>query len=191
MTGISVSAGRPKKDQLPCDRFPELKEAADTYNIIQFGVALFTLASDEEPSTVAEKDSTCGGTTRGYEGVEPTVLPDNAYVVRQYNFYTFPAAPDWNKKGRDIVMDPSSVAFLKQHNMSFDVWTGSGITYCTSDAAQEYLETFVNTETKGETGTSRSNIELRRHDDVSFFAQAMVSRLRLDCLFLTLDTRQD
>lgn len=176
MTGISVAAGRPRKDQLPYERFPELKEAADTYNIIQLGVALFTLASDDEETHRSTEDTT--SSNRGYEGVTSGALDENAYIVRRYNFYTFPAAPGWNKKGRDIVMDPSSVAFLKQHNMSFDVWTGSGITYCTSDAAQDYLEKFLTSDTKRETGPTRSPIELRRQDDISFFARAMVSRER-------------
>lgn len=166
MTGISVSTGRPKRDQRPCERFPELKEAADKYNIIQLGVALFTLASDDEPPAAAK---------RGYEEV---VIRSGSYVVRRYNFYTFPAAPGWNQKGRDICMDPSSVAFLKQHNMSFDTWTGSGVTYSTKDAAHALLATFVEQQTAPsslKTENSSSTVDLRRPDDIAFFGRVMVS----------------
>jgi CAF1 family ribonuclease len=167
MTGISVTTGRPRKDQRPCDRFPELKEAADRYNIIQLGVALFTLATDDAPASSSAR--------RGYE-VE--AVRSGAYVVRRYNFYTFPAAPGWNQKGRDICMDPSAVAFLKQHNMSFDTWTGSGITYSTTDAAQSILKKFIEQQTSSSsrTGKSSSRVDLRRPEDIAFFGKAMVSR---------------
>jgi CAF1 family ribonuclease len=192
MTGISVTSGRPKRDQRPCEKFPDLKEAADTYNIIQLGVALFTPVGAEDEIKEDAKDkveaspaaAVVASQPRGYEDVvgKDTVVQrdDCLYVVRRYNFYTFPAAPvGWNheKKGRDIIMDPSSVAFLKQHNMSFDTWTGCGVTYTTTDAAKSILETFVAKQTAPPKNQekARSAVELRRPDDISFFARTMVS----------------
>jgi CAF1 family ribonuclease len=203
MTGISVTSGRPKRDQRPCEKFPDLKEAADTYNIIQLGVALFTPvgAEDEIKEDVKDKVEASPAAVvasqpaRGYEDVvgKDTVVQrdDCLYVVRRYNFYTFPAAPvGWNheKKGRDIIMDPASVAFLKQHNMSFDTWTGCGVTYTTTDTAKSILETFVAKQTAPPKNQekARSAVELRRPDDISFFARTMVSFrfLLVVCLLL-------
>lgn len=194
MTGISVTTGRPKRDQRPCEKFPDLKEAAETYSIIQWGVALFTLVETEHLAAisaqrsdeVATTEAAVGGPpSRGYEGVANAattqVVQDGClYVVRRYNFYTFPAAPvgfNHEKKGRDIVMDPASVAFLKQHDMSFDKWTGSGVTYTTAEAAGAILDAFMAKQTapaNRNQDKTRPPLELRRADDISFFARVMV-----------------
>jgi hypothetical protein len=194
MTGISVTSGRPKRDQRPCEKFPDLKEAAETYNIIQLGVALFTPVETENNATISaqQKDEVSppaaigGPPSRGYEGVANAAFTTQVeqdgclYVVRRYNFYTFPAAPvgfNHEKKGRDIVMDPASVAFLKQHDMSFDKWTGSGVTYTTAETAGAILDAYIAKQTapaNHNQDKTRPPLELRRADDISFFARVMV-----------------
>ncbi len=45
------------------------------------------------------------------------------YTAQPFNFYLFP------NSGGDLVMQPSSIAFLRQNNMDFGTWIDKGITY--------------------------------------------------------------
>lgn len=180
MTGISVSKGRPSKDQTPADRWSELKQAPERYNIIQLGVALFHPKSVS--ATVAKKSS---NTRRGYSDVAPvsgcpsdTEMPH--YTVRRYNFYMFPD----EHEDREIVMSPSAVAFLNGHNMSFDTWTKHGIPFATATKGSEYLQTYLTKELEDRNPSTsqptvqnlvKRRVELRRNEDIEFIAHAMAS----------------
>ena len=62
------------------------------------------------------------------------------YRVRRYNFYMFPD----DKAEREVVLNPNTVAFLNQHNMSFDMWSKHGIPFATStEQATELLRAYT------------------------------------------------
>jgi CAF1 family ribonuclease len=149
MTGISVSKGRPAKDQSPAQRWFELKQAPERYSIIQLGLALFhpvTNSGAGNNRDAAESSSISG---RGYTSVPPVnAVPvrgggasPSGYTVRRYNFYMFPSTGGRNDdEAREVVLNPSTVAFLHEHNMSFDLWSSQGVPYTTSAKATEALE---------------------------------------------------
>lgn len=149
MTGISIQNRRHPKDKTPTEQYPELKQAAERYAIIQLGVSLF----------------------HNKNGV---------WESRSYNFYLFPSE-------REVVLNPSTIQFLKQHNMSFDIWMKEGIPYQTGQQAAISLQKFVEhqkrKQAESETpqtpatvqSTVRRSIELRRLEDIQFFAQTMAA----------------
>jgi hypothetical protein len=94
----------------------------------------------------------------------------------------FPGAGGRGEEPREVVLNPSTVAFLHQHNMSFDLWSSKGIPYVCSDKAQEHLDMFVDRDraSKRETKTTvddafRRRVELRNTGDIDFFARTMAS----------------
>jgi len=199
MTGISVGKGRPPKDQCPAERWSELKQAPERYSIIQLGVALFHVADDNNGSSSvgATASPNNGGNGRGYAVVSPVAAHAASasaphYHVRRYNFYMF---PDASSTEREVVLNPSTVAFLNQHNMSFDVWSKQGVPFASNFAeAEEILSRYVILELADRDrngpgsalllrlqqqqqptiqGAIRRRVELRRPEDIDFFARAM------------------
>jgi len=160
MTGISLpGTKRPTKDDTPSQRYKTLKAVPERYGIIQFGVALF----HEHPDHLKEES---GG---------------SEFLVRRYNFYLFP--PSSNDVTREVTLNPSSVAFLNEHNMNFDLWTKQGIAFVTSDVANEMMESHRDKlikKQKQEEGVKEYNprkrkVELSRAEDINFHARAMAS----------------
>ena len=106
---------------------------------------------------------------------------------RKFNFYLFP--PSDNKITREVVLNPSSIAFLNQHNMNFDTWTKEGVSFVTSEVAETLLSKFQGKETErrekaaaAKSGGSptagrpgQRKVELRRTEDIDFHARAMAS----------------
>ena len=105
-------------------------------------------------------------------------------LQRKYNFYLFP--PSDNKITREVVLNPSSIGFLNQHNMDFNRWFRHGIPFVTGDMAEKLLSKFQKKEserrekaatkapaTPGRHGQRR--VELRRTEDINFLARAMAS----------------
>jgi hypothetical protein len=149
MTGISIQNRRSPKDKTPSEQYPELKLAAERYAIIQLGVSLFHNLN-------------------------------GSWLARSYNFYLFPSA-------REVVLNPSTVQFLKQHNMSFDMWMKEGIPYQTGQQAATSLQKFVDHEKRLQKeseqaqapatiqNTVKRTLELRRIEDIEFFARAMAA----------------
>jgi len=144
MTGISLpgSAGRPRKDRSPSQRYVEaLKQVPERYSIIQLGVALFHAERDDD------------GDDDGDDGDEPAAKI--RWKVRTYNFYMF---PDGGENGgnnnrnndatkyRELVLNPGAVAFLNKHNMSFDMWTKQGVSYLTREHARDALRRYLRKE---------------------------------------------
>jgi poly(A)-specific ribonuclease len=112
------------------------------------------------------------------------------WQVRRYNFYMFPGAESsYNSTAtREVVLNPSAVSFLNQHNMSFDLWSKQGIPYSTQDQADAVLEKYVRKQQEVAAAasttdafqptiqeSSRSKVNLRRRDDIEFFSRAMGS----------------
>ena len=124
------------------------------------------------------------------------IPPGTTYAVRRYNFYMFPDASTSNtfqQLPRDIVMNVSTIAFLLEHNMSFDLWTRYGIPYATScSQAQSYIKAYIEQESrlrKEELGkvqqqqqspvtiqdVVQNRIVLRRVEDIAFHARVMAT----------------
>ena len=84
--------------------------------------------------------------------VKTHLPPGTTYSVRRYNFYMFPDATTstaLQQLPRDIVMNVSTIAFLLEHKMSFDMLTRYGIPYATScRQAQSYLKAYMETSKK-------------------------------------------
>ena len=96
---------------------------------------------------------------------------------------------------REVVLNPSAVAFLHQHNMSFDLWSKSGVPYLPKDAARETIQACVKKQREqlyeiqqriaasssgtlssppvSVESTLRRRVQLTRSEDVEFFAQTM------------------
>ena len=93
-----------------------------------------------------------------------------------------PADP---KITREVVLNPSSIAFLNQHNMNFDVWTKEGVPFVTSEMAEDLIAKYQekHLEQQENKAKNRSNayrpgrrrVELRRTEDIDFHARAMAS----------------
>lgn len=137
-----------------------------------------------------DDDDGAGNTaTTAFAAAVPAPL---GYSVRRYNFYMFPASNNGrggnNDDEREVVLNPSAVAFLNQHNMSFDLWSKHGVPFTTSAKAVEALEAYIAKEKAFVAAanpvnnclptiqeTIRRRVELRRSEDVDFHARAMAS----------------
>jgi poly(A)-specific ribonuclease len=126
-----------------------------------------------------------------YSIIQLGVSVHKGHSVRKYNFYMFPA----DSSSREIVLNPSAVHFLNQHSMSFDVWSKSGIAYCTREQAMDTTAKYLAAELKQQAeaaaaAASAANgaqkqpsvqealtrrVELRRSEDVAFVARTMAS----------------
>jgi poly(A)-specific ribonuclease len=154
MTGISVN-GRPCKDDTPEQRYLKNKQVPEKYSIIQVGVALFHQHPDYP------------------EG-------QHEFLVRRYNFYVFP--PSNEETTREVTLNPSSIQFLNQHNMDFNLWTKEGIPYVTTTVASSIIQRYKDHRLKHESKESttvrdptKRRIELSKTEDVNFHARAMAS----------------
>nr|CCD13380.1 unnamed protein product [Trypanosoma congolense IL3000] len=115
MTGINVSEIQETITDTPEESYRAKRAAASRYNIIQVGICLFQ---------------------RKREGTE-TSTPVS-YVAHPFNFVLFPNHMDDLtdvERPQDVVLSPSSLAFLRRHDMNFQSWVYRGMTYC--NAAQE------------------------------------------------------
>jgi hypothetical protein len=198
MTGISIpGTGRPPKEQAPFQRYPLLKQVPERYAIIQLGICLFhpvvTTALDTDTPNDPVSASTNGTTTSEPStpstSTPPPPPPGTEWQVRRYNFYMFPGGEsNYNPaETREVVLNPSAVAFLNKHNMSFDLWSKEGIPFATEQHAEIVLAKYVQKQqerlaaaaqaaahepTVQETARS-SKVNLRRRDDIEFFSRAM------------------
>lgn len=105
---------------------------------------------------------------------------DVGFTVKKYNFYLF---PNGNNNSREVTLNPAAIAFLKEHDMDFNLWTKEGIPFCTSDQASDYITKYRKTAEslredaplqKPSDPTTRT-VELVRPEDVNFHARAMAS----------------
>lgn len=184
MTGIQMpGSGRPRKEIPPSVKYPELKQAPERYSIIQLGVSLFHANVPEEKADSSDEE---GELEPSKEADKPK--PETTWTVRTYNFYMFPAVNgNWDSSAREVVLNPAAVSFLNQHNMSFDLWTKQGVNYVTHDKAEEIVSEYVTKyehqmqrqkdaqAPKSVQDTLRRRVELRRTDDINFFASVMAS----------------
>ena len=76
-------------------------------------------------------------------------------------------------------MNPSSVAFLNEHNMNFDMWTKEGIPFVTTAMADSIVKKYQNSRVQQETPAvkdpTRRRIELHKTEDINFHARALAS----------------
>lgn len=171
MTGISIpGAGRPAKEQPPSQRYPVLKQAAERYSIIQWGICLF------EPIQSSPNESS----------------PIFEWNVRRYSFFMFPEDPGYNSNrnpsyydAREVSLSPGAIKFLSKNGMDFDKWLKEGVSYQTESQAAETIKRFCEVqrrererqETTHSTvqETVRRRIELKKREDLQFFAQTMAA----------------
>ncbi|RNF27607.1 putative ribonuclease [Trypanosoma conorhini] len=114
LTGINTAELPETITDTPEESYRAKRAVASRYNIIQVGICLF------------HRDTTAAGAT-------PT-----RYVARPFNFLLFPHHADdftAEERSRDVVLSPSSLAFLRRHDMNFQSWVYQGMAYC--DARQE------------------------------------------------------
>lgn len=108
------------------------------------------------------------------------------WKVRRYNFYMFPHASSNDPWTREVVLNPSSIAFLHQHGMSLDLWSRQGIGYHTAQGAAAKLQAYLETERQRleeeqvrpaptMAQTLERKVELRRPEDIDFYARTMAS----------------
>ena len=191
MTGITLpNSARPSKDHTPSQRYQHLKAVPEKYSIIQLGICLFHQHPDYLESTRRGLPCPEFVAVSANEKLLSTLpdLTDNVHsfssLQRRYNFYMFPPAD--NRITREVVLNPSSVSFLNQHNMNFDLWSRQGIPYVTKDVADKLLSKFKKKQTeKREKKDSpnknpskfqgRTRVELSRTEDINFHARAMAS----------------
>lgn len=208
MTGISIpGTGRPPKEQAPFQRYPVLKKVPERYAIIQLGICLFHPVVKETPATATDENAASADTssTSSSSPTPSTTTTSPEWQVRRYNFYMFPGADaSYNSTTtREVVLNPSAVAFLNQHNMSFDLWSKQGIPFATESEADSKLEKYVQKEQERlrkaaeaegheptvQDTTRSSKVNLRRRDDLEFFSRGMGSlRDWLDSPTVTVDS---
>ncbi|SCU69237.1 Poly(A)-specific ribonuclease PARN-1 [Trypanosoma equiperdum] len=139
MTGINVPELPESVTDTPQETYNAKRAAASRYNIIQVGICLFHKNSENGPSTPA------------------------SYVARPFNFVIFPNHEDDSPslgRGDDVVLNPSSLAFLRRHDMNFQSWVYRGMGYC--DAAREVVLR-QNHEEKYHPNLNDSTEQRRRH----------------------------
>lgn len=122
------------------------------------------------------------------DGTNGSRVSSTNYTVRRYNFYMFPSSTGgWGDDDeREVVLNPSAVAFLLQHKMSFDLWSSQGVPFTTTAKAAVALKAYIvkekalmeaanPTTTVRPTiqETVRRRVELRRSEDIDFHARAM------------------
>lgn len=101
---------------------------------------------------------------------------------RRYNFYLFPPSND-DTMTREVTMNPSSIAFLNQHGMDFNLWTRQGISYVTTKQAETLVNKYKEETIKENKTTTppaardptRRRIVLTKQEDINFHARAMAS----------------
>lgn len=181
MTGINLPSqrnSRPSKITPPADLYATaLKHVPERYAIIQLGVSLFHRVQPEEDE---EGELLVNDT---HDGNNDATLPPQ-WRCRRYNFYTFPHA----QSHRDVTLSPSAVAFLHQHDMSFDQWTRDGIPAGSSTtremeaALRAYVQKQVTADQAAVTPPTAPTlqqasrrVELRRPEDIEFFSRCMAS----------------
>lgn len=192
MTGISLPGSNNNnnnKDQTPSQKWKNLKKVPERYSIIQLGICLFHRKNDDDDD---DDDNTSDG-----------------WRVRRYNFYMFPAASSYGYRNRndqkaparEIVLNPSTAAFLRQNNMSFDVWASQGIAYQTEEEAASSIQKCQKQATRilqdmdptsaaaaaggilssppsssaQDASPSRRRVQLMRSEDIEFHARTMAS----------------
>lgn len=111
-----------------------------------------------------------------------TLIQPHATIQRRYNFNLFPPTSD--DMTREVTMNPSSIAFLNEHGMDFNLWTRQGISYVTKEQAETLVEKYKTDRLKSESSSNssgrvrdptRRRITLTKQEDVNFHARAMAS----------------
>lgn len=105
---------------------------------------------------------------------------DGGFTVKKYNFYIFPSGKN---NSREVTLNPSSIAFLKEHDMDFNLWTKEGIPFSTSDQAADHLAKYTKKAqslleelpAQKPMDPGARKVELTRPEDVNFHARAMAS----------------
>ncbi|KAL7565338.1 hypothetical protein ACA910_014617 [Epithemia clementina (nom. ined.)] len=206
MTGITLPSSnsrRSSKDEPPHLQYQDLKKVPETYSIIQLGISLFhytgnrletvdTGSSMERQAQPADRSSTSApGNSSTDNSTQPqsnqNSAPSNVehggadWTVRRYNFFSFPG----KDSDRSVVLNPGAVAFLHQHNISFDKWTKEGIPFQQRSKANETLEHYLKKQLAADAEkkdtqqqptveeASRRKLHLRRPEDVDFFSRTM------------------
>jgi len=104
---------------------------------------------------------------------------DDGFDVKRYNFYLFPNS---SSNVKEVTLNPSSIEFLQEHGMNFNLWTKEGIPYCTTNKANEFMEKYrkraisllTDVDSK-QKPFSRKRVELTRAEDINFHARSMAN----------------
>jgi poly(A)-specific ribonuclease len=160
MTGIQMPNSKmPSKDETPAERYQTIKKVPEKYSIIQLGICLFHQAGAYETDTV----NAC------------------QFLVRKYKFTIFPG----ERGGREVVLNPSAIHFLKDNNMNFDTWVSAGIPFVLPESADEAVDVFIKKqrsirdwspslpESSAPSLSAREKIVLTREEDKRFHARTM------------------
>lgn len=172
MTGITLPSSvacKPRKDETAQQRYQtHLKPVAERYSIVQLGICLFHQHPDYDPINnprspefivvCFESFSLNAGNCRlilYYTICSLHFVVKNIllfilfnFFQRRYNFFMFPSGESYHGKSvpppsREVVLNPSSIAFLNQHRMDFSTWMQAGIPYALETQAHEYIHGYL------------------------------------------------
>jgi len=157
MTGITLNSNPFTKisaSDTPDVRYGKMQKVASQYGIAQWGVCLF-----------AEGQDSSGSGKRTYE-------------VRPFNFYCFPRAHN-DSFSQQLLIDSSSMDFLRSHSFDFGRWMSKGISYLDAAGERNLAESLFPTPQQLDPldmpGRPQHKIELTRQDDISYLANVMES----------------
>lgn len=112
MTGISLPPEAEDPTKTVEHIYDVKRRVAEKFSMIQVGVCLFHKVPDSSTPSVA------------------------TYVAHPFTFIVYPSHGDEysaDVRARDTTLSPSTVHFLKSHNMDFQRWMYNGMTYCNEE----------------------------------------------------------
>ncbi|KAH9593532.1 Ribonuclease CAF1 [Trypanosoma melophagium] len=173
MTGINTPELPESMTDSPEESYRAKRTVASRYNIIQVGICLFHKDEKNSNSTPVH------------------------YIAYPFNFILFPNHSDdftIEERSRDVVLSPSSLAFLRRQEMNFQSWVYHGIAYC--DKVQEEALRKKHQERYQEISQDNNNkahgIDIMSEEEKKWFENA-VSMVRTfsDRVQITLDRAKE
>jgi len=146
MTGISIAGQADKMEDTPANRYSKMRKVASRYNIIQFGLAIFTkkaLPSDAP------------------EGSE-------SYEVHVFNFFVFPTTGPIN-------MEASGVHFNTQHGMDWNRWIREGVPYVNRESEKKLRDSILPKKADAPEEKKGSRMTLSKEADIKTTGDAVAA----------------
>ncbi|RPB13962.1 ribonuclease CAF1 [Morchella conica CCBAS932] len=93
------------------ERYKEIKEAAERFQVIQFGICIVSVDKNE-----------------------------NKYILRPYNFNVSPISENKFGLNREYTVQASALEFLAEHNFNFNTQLISGVRYLSHDEEKQIID---------------------------------------------------